>query len=184
VTMNASLDYSTLLDMPDLSAFQNAMSMVLVTDFVNLLKQTQCTMGLPVAASTTDPLFTEVPLVSSSPLQAQPENIGYERLDFGAYLECCLRYISLNDAESQPNVANWLQFKHNLWFDPSKLSLGPLTTDPSGRTDRQLKTVSVAPTNYLWTGTATLYVVAANHIALLAYPGVARGLIQSDVMAA
>lgn len=182
--MTASLDYSTLLDTDDLSAFQAAMSTFLAADFVNLLKQTQCTLGLPVASSVSYPLLTEVPLVSSSPRQAQPESIGYTRLNLGNYLDCCLRYISLNDAGSPETVANWLQFKHHLWFDPAKLTLGPLTADPAGRNDRQLMTVAVAATNYLWAGTATLYVVAADHIALQAYPGVAKGLLQSDVMAA
>lgn len=184
MTMNASLDYSTLLDMDDLSAFQNAMSMVLTTDFPNLLKQTRCTLGLPIASSLTDPLATSVPLLSTSPRQAQPESIAYARLDLGAYMECCLRYLSVNDAESPTNVANWLQFKHHLWFDPAKLVLGPLTTDPSGRSDRQLMTVATAATNYLWTGVATLYVVPANHLAIQATPGVARGLQQPDVMTA
>lgn len=182
--MNAMLDYSALLDESDLTAFQNAMSTVLATDFPYLLQQTMCTLGLPTTPNNSDPTFTEVPLTSTSPMQPQPENICYYRMNLGQYMDCCQKYISVTEAASAASVAAWMQSEHNLWFDPTKLTLGSLTADPSGRQDRQLMTVSVDATNYVWVGSVTLYVVAVNHIALLAYPGVAKGLQQSDVMVA
>jgi hypothetical protein len=177
------LDYSSLLALPDNEAFTNAMSTTLAVDFTNLLSQLSVTMGLPTTPDSTQPQLTDVPLTSTNPAQTQPESIEYMRLDLGQYMDCCQRYISQANAASATTVAAWMQSEHGLWFDPTTLTLGTITQDPT-RSDRTLMTVSVATTNYVWVGTVTLYVVAANHLALLAYPGVAKGLIQADVMAA
>jgi hypothetical protein len=177
------LDYTSLLALPDSEAFTNALSTTLAVDFTQLLSNLSVTMGLPTVPDSTQPQLTDVPLTSTNPAQTQPESIEYVRLNLGQYMDCCQRYISQANAASAATVAAWLQSAHGLWFDPTKLTLSAITSDPT-RTDRQLMTVSVDPTNYVWVGSVTLYVVAANHLALLARPGVAKGLIQADVMAA
>lgn len=183
MTIDVQLDYSMLLAEDDLTAFQNAMSTTLALDFPHLLDQLSVTMGLPTEPDSTQPLLAYVPLTSTNPAQPQPEGISYSRLDTGQFMECCQRYISQANAATAATVAAWMMSEHNLWFDPAKLTLSSITQDPH-RSDRQLMTVTVDPTNYVWTGSVTLYVVVANHLALLAKPGTAKGLIQADVMAA
>jgi hypothetical protein len=178
----SQLDYASLLAQPDQQAFLSALSTKLATNFSTLLTQLSVTMGLPTVPNSAEPTLTQVPLTSTNPAQTQPESIEYMRLDLGDYMTCCQRYISTANVASADAVAAWFMNVHDLYFDPTKLTLSSITQDPS-RSDRQLMTVSVDPTNYVWVGSVTLYVVVANHLALLTTPGIAKGLIQSDVMA-
>ena len=176
------LDYASLLALSDEQALLSALSTKLVTDFSALLTKLSVTMGLPTVPNSATPTYTSVPLISTNPAQTQPESINYTRLNLASYMTCCQHYLSTADAVSAETVAAWFQSEHGLWFDPTKLTLSTQTVD-STRSDRMLMTVTVDPTNYVWVGSVTLYVVAANHLALLAVPGVAKGLIQADVMA-
>lgn len=180
----SQLDYTSLLDQPDLQAFVSAISTRLAVDFNATLSRLSVTLGLPVLADSTEPTLTSVPLVSTQPAQPQPEAIQYMRLDLGAYLTDRTPYLSVDDAVDATTVAAWFQRVQNLWFDPTKLTLSTMTADPDPlRTDRQVMTLTVDPSNYLWVGQAMVYVVAVSHLALVALPGVAKGLLQTDVLA-
>jgi hypothetical protein len=182
VTISVQLDYANLLGLPDIQAFEQALSTTLVTNWTTLLTKLSVTMGVPTTPDSDQPTLTDVPLTSALPSQTQPEYVEYTRLDFSAYMACCQRYISVDNAATAATVATWLQSVHGLWFDPTTLTLGTVTPDPT-RSDRSTMTVSVAATNYVWVGTVTLYVVADNHLALLAQPGTAKGLVQADLTA-
>lgn len=181
------LNYPALLAGPDRDAFISAMTTSHGSNFGNLLTQFNADLGVPACPPNQPATETALPLVPLTISPAPPgpplaplATVLYTRLDFGHYMECCQRYLSNGEATDAASVADWLMREHRLWFDPTKLTLSAITPDPD-EPDRSLLTVSVAATNYVWIGSVTLYVVASNHLALLAKPGVSTGIRPSDV---
>lgn len=178
-----TLNYQSLLDQPSQAAFIAAIDQALGMDLAYWQSYYGVTLNAPtVDASIDDPHAALVALTYANPFQ-DPENepLSYLRLDLGEYLECCQRYLTADHVTDATALCAWFQSALGLYFDPTGLTLGSVTPDPD-RTDRSTITVTVADGNYVWFGTATLYVVAANHLALYAYPGTAKGLIWPDVM--
>lgn len=176
-------NYRTLLSEDDAQAFKDALRQSMAFDLDQWLSTYGASLGTPTAI--VDPLtntLTSIAMTYSNPYQDPvDEPIYYTRLDLGAYLSCCLRYLTADDITSLDTLCAWFQAKHGLYFTPAKLAMSVVSPDPI-RVDRQLIQVSVVDGNYVWVGQVTLYVVAADHLALRAYPGLAKGLQWSDVL--
>lgn len=179
-----ALNYQGLLGLPSSTAFTKAIQQAIGVDLTYWESYYGVTLGTPEDnPSSDDPHATWVPVVYTNPCQdPDDEPLSYTRLNLGEYLDCCLRYLTADDIASSTTLCAWLLAKHGLYFDPADLTLGTITADPD-RSDRQTIVATVAAGNYVWYGTVTLYVVASHHLALYAYPGTAKGLQWSDVLA-
>jgi hypothetical protein len=175
------LNYPVLLAMPDEQALISAISRTRYLDFQALLTRYTATLSPPSPVEGAVSNLTYVSLVTTDARQADSSDvIQYERLDLGDYMACCELYLTAANAVSPSTVAAWMMINHGLWFDPLLLTITAAVPDPS-RLDRQLMTVSVNSSNYVWVGSVTLYVVPANHLGLLAKPGISTGIRLSDV---
>lgn len=181
-----TLNYQGLLGLPSPQAFTQAMAQATGIDLAYWEGYYGVSIGVPAQdpSQPTDLTATLVPVAYSDPTQ-DPDNepLSYRRLVLGDYLACCQRFLTPTDAASPTALSAWLAATHGLYFAPTDLVLGTVVVDPA-LPDRLDLTVTVAPGNYVWTGAATLFIVTPNHLARLAYPGVAKGLIWSDVLTA
>ena len=177
------LDYQPLLKQTDLLAFKGALNQVLAIDIDHWLSMNFATIGTPAPAdwSTDDPLLTAVPVKYSNPYQDPiAEPMAYRRLELGAYMDCCLRYLKQSDIATVDALCAWFMSVHGLYFADTAISF-TASIDPKDSA-QTLVTVTVTDGNYVWVGNVILYQVADNSLRLLAYPGVARGLQWADVL--
>lgn len=179
-----SLNYQGLLALPSAQAFAGAVSQALGgLDLTYWETYYGVSLGIPTAdGSSVDPHDTLCPVIYTNPCQ-DPSNepLAYSRLNLGEYMACCQRYLTSDDIATSGTLANWFISKHGVYFDQPDLSIAAPAVDPE-RDDRQQVVITVADGNYVWYGQATLYLVDSTHLALLAYPGTAKGLQWSDVL--
>lgn len=179
-----SLNYKGLLTLPSMQAFTGAVSQALGSvDLTYWETYYGVTLGVPVAdAASTDPHATLCPITYTDPSQ-DPANepLSYRRLNLGEYMDCCSRFVTAADLLDTSTLAAWFVAKHGVYFDPADLTIAPAVADPTFA-DRQAVAVTVAGSNYVWYGQATLYLVDSTHLALRAYPRVAKGLQWSDAL--
>lgn len=181
-----TLHYKGLLGLPPAQAFAGAVSQALGgLDLTYWETYYGVILGTPSAnAASSDPHDALCPVTYTNPCQdPDDEPLAYARLDLGEYLTCCQRYLTAADIASPTTLAAWFMTTHGIYFDPTALTIGTPTADPN-RSDRQVVAITVADGNYVWYGTVTLYVVDSTHLAFHAYPGTAKGLQWSDVLAA